>query len=204
VAREVGCRDIAATPLCHLATVARYRGDFPTARARYEESLTVAREASEPWTIAGTLHYMGKLACFPGDYPTARSHCGEALAIRRKLGDRRGIFQSLEGLAWAAGGEGQPTRVARLLGAVEALREKNGIPVAPVERADYASYLAAARAALGEAAFAPVPESYCVAALGRHPPRPRVLTTPPITPRPISAATPIQIQGSLTPARCAP
>ena len=70
------------------------------------------------------------------------------------MGARRWIPQCLEGLAWAAGGEGQLVRVARLLGAAEALREKHGTPVAPVERADYASSLAAAREGLGDEAFA--------------------------------------------------
>jgi tetratricopeptide (TPR) repeat protein len=152
--REVGNRDNTAQALCRLGTVARYRGDFATARARYEESLAVAREFGAPRETAWALHEMGMLACCQGDYAAARSHCGEALAIRHKLGERRRIPQCLEGLAWAAGGEGQLARVARLLGVAEALRESNGTPVAPVERADYASSLAAARAGLGEEAFA--------------------------------------------------
>jgi non-specific serine/threonine protein kinase len=154
LAREAGSRNIIAQTLCRLGSLARYQGDFATARARCEEGLAAAREFGSPREMAWALHDMGKLACCEGDYAAARAQCGEALAIRQKLGERRWIPQCLEGLAWAAGGEGQLTRAARLLGAAEALREKHGTPPAPLERADYASSLSAARSGLGDEAFA--------------------------------------------------
>jgi DNA-binding NarL/FixJ family response regulator len=54
----------------------------------------------------------------------------------RKAGD--------EGILWAV----------RLWGAVEVLREAAGIPLSPIERADYERAIAAARTRLGEQAFA--------------------------------------------------
>src|SRR5437016_4492331 len=54
-------------------------------------------------------------------------------------------------------GDRSPTsyqeRAARLFGTAQALREAIGAPLPPVERAEHECHLAAARAALGEAAF---------------------------------------------------
>jgi hypothetical protein len=78
----------------------------------------------------------------------------EGLALWRELGDQLGAAECLEGLAAIAAGTGEPARVARLLGAVEALREAMGTPQPPVERLDHEATVAATRAALGAAAFA--------------------------------------------------
>ena len=53
-----------------------------------------------------------------------------------------------------AAAEHQPARAARLMGAAEALHEALHIPVRYCSRADHDRAVAAARAALGEEAFA--------------------------------------------------
>jgi hypothetical protein len=95
------------------------------------------------------------LAYRQGDYAAARSLHEEGLAIFRELGDKGGIAQSLESLAglaavWGRGLE----RAARLWGAAAALREAIGAPLPPSEREKYEREVGAARAALGEEAFA--------------------------------------------------
>jgi hypothetical protein len=50
--------------------------------------------------------------------------------------------------------QGQPERAARLLGASAALREEIGAPLSPVARVDHDHASNAARATLGEDAFA--------------------------------------------------
>jgi hypothetical protein len=68
---------------------------------------------------------------------------------------QRCVAECLEGLAWAAAEHGLRALAARLFGAAEGLRRAGGIYAAPPgERAEYEGALAAARAALGEAAFA--------------------------------------------------
>jgi DNA-binding CsgD family transcriptional regulator len=59
----------------------------------------------------------------------------------------------LEGLARLAVGQGAFARGAQLWGEAEALRQSVGVPVPPIERAEYERAVAAARAHLGEAAF---------------------------------------------------
>jgi hypothetical protein len=145
----------AAASLCYLGNIDRYQGDLAQASARLEESLRIAQDVNEPWGIANALYYMATLACSQGDGVNARSLGAEALAIRRKLGFNRGIAECLEVLAWAAGVEGAFVRAVRLFAAAEALRGATGLgPVPPAERGDHAGWIAAARAALGEAAFA--------------------------------------------------
>jgi hypothetical protein len=77
----------------------------------------------------------------------------ESLAMQRELGDQQGIAACLEGLATVACADGQPERAARLSGAPEALGVPIATPLPPGERAHCQRHLAAARAALGEAAF---------------------------------------------------
>jgi hypothetical protein len=63
------------------------------------------------------------------------------------------MAQCLEGIAHIAAARGQPERAARLAGAAAALRQLNGTPLEPDQRADYEWIVQAARAALGDAAF---------------------------------------------------
>ena len=63
------------------------------------------------------------------------------------------MAERLEGFAKLAGAAGQPQRAARLFGAAQALRDRIGTPIPPVERADYDAALAQARAQLDEVAF---------------------------------------------------
>ena len=67
--------------------------------------------------------------------------------------DRGRIAACLNGLGIVAALAGQAERAARLCGAAEALRETIGAPV-PRHRGQYERAIAAARATLGEQAFA--------------------------------------------------
>jgi hypothetical protein len=58
------------------------------------------------------------------------------------------------GLARVTAARRQPQRAARLFRAAEELREASGHPLPPVMRAEYERNVAAARAQLGEEAFA--------------------------------------------------
>ena len=53
------------------------------------------------------------------------------------MANREGITEDLAGLAEVASLLGQPERAARLLGAVETLREESGMSLPPLRRAEY-------------------------------------------------------------------
>src|SRR5436853_427788 len=67
---------------------------------------------------------------------------------------RWGLASGVDAFGQLAAAEHQPARAARLMGAAEALHEALHIPVPYCSRADHDRAVAAARAALGEEAFA--------------------------------------------------
>ena len=89
-----------------------------------------------------------------GEVAEAEALQREALALYQELGDQRGCARGLEELASTAGVAGQGERAARLLGAAAAVRETIGAPQPPQEQTDVEQAVAAARAALGEEAWA--------------------------------------------------
>ena len=70
------------------------------------------------------------------------------------MGNNLNIAFYLEGLAAVVAIQGNPAQAGRLWGAAEVLRETMETPIPPVYRADYDRPVAAARAQLGEQAFA--------------------------------------------------
>src|SRR5262249_1525519 len=118
-------------------------------------SRELAEEVGFREGVAWALHERGLLAVRRGE-PGAPEMLHEALEIHRDLGDRWRMTSVLDDLAAAAltVQPPSPARAARLLGAAQRIRDAIGTAIAPCERADHARTETAARAALGEAAFA--------------------------------------------------
>jgi tetratricopeptide (TPR) repeat protein len=70
--------------------VAAHGGDYPTARIRYDEALSVARQLGDRYYEGLWLGALGRLAFDLNHYPEARSHYEWALTIARALGKRDG------------------------------------------------------------------------------------------------------------------
>ena len=142
------------TTLTLLGNLALAKGEYPVARARHEESLARCRELVDRLGIAEALNGLGTGACRQGDYRRAGGLYAESLTLCRTVGDTRLSAEVLEGLAGVAAAQGQAHTAAQLLGATDTLRAATAAPVPPPRRADYDRTVAAARAALGEDAFA--------------------------------------------------
>jgi predicted ATPase/DNA-binding SARP family transcriptional activator len=131
-------------------------GDHEAARARWEESLQLAEETGDDWLAAWVLNNLGKVAERQGDFDTAHSFFERGLSLRLKIQDKRGLPGSLDSLAGLACRRGEVQRGVRLFGAAAAGRETYGASL--LSYADWGNDrerdVAAARAALGEAAFA--------------------------------------------------
>ena len=78
--------------------LARLQGDFSTARALMEESLTIYRELGDQRGVSVSLNGLGNVDNDQGDYPSARARWQESLAINRELGDQRAIIGVLSNL----------------------------------------------------------------------------------------------------------
>jgi predicted ATPase/DNA-binding SARP family transcriptional activator len=152
---ELGDVEGAAGAELSLGVAAMYTGEPETAAAALARSHELSEEVGFREGVAWALHERGLLAVRRGE-PGAPELLHEALRIHRDLGDRWRMASVLDDLAAAAlaAAPPSPAQAARLLGAAQHIRAGIGTAVAPCERADHARTEAAARAALGEAAFA--------------------------------------------------
>ena len=134
--------------------VARCQGDDATARSLFAVSLAMRRELGDKWGIGASLINLGIEAADAGEAVRARALLQEGIGVWHELGDRRGIARCLEALAELWGAQGQPERMARLLGAAQTLREAVRSPLPVSERTRHERRVAAARAALDHQDFA--------------------------------------------------
>jgi ATP/maltotriose-dependent transcriptional regulator MalT len=139
----------------NLHVVARTRGDLAAAAAHVEEALRRDREAGYAAGVILSMLDLGDVARDRGDAARALGLYQEALGRFRGHPDTRMVNEAIEGVATVAAAVGQPQRAARLLGAAAAQRERIGLvfSIAPNQAARERA-MAAARAGLGEPAFA--------------------------------------------------
>jgi non-specific serine/threonine protein kinase len=140
--------------LNNLGVAARARGELTLASARFEEALVWERESGFTWFAGLTLANLGDVTRDRGEPGSALAYYGEALTLGTAHRDKRIVARSLEGAAGLAAMRGQAERAGWLYGAAAAQREEAGILVDAPSRPAWESGIAAARAALGEAAFA--------------------------------------------------
>ncbi len=136
-----------------------------------------------------SLAVLGKVVAAQGDFAAARTLYEESLTIAGELGEKWVIAVCLLGLGEVVAAQRQLAWAAQLWGAAEAIREAVGIPIRPVDLADYRRSVSAARVHLGERAFAAswaqgrsmTPER-ALAAQGQKPiPRSTTTVSPPPT-----------------------
>jgi hypothetical protein len=97
---------------------------------------------------------LAKVIAAQGDTTTARVLYEESVLLAMKADDKLNIASALEGLASIVATQGAYTWAARLWGAAEALRQAHGLHFYTLLRTRSERYVAAARADLGEQAFA--------------------------------------------------
>jgi non-specific serine/threonine protein kinase len=154
LARELGDAWLQALLLTFLGRVTTVLGDHSAAQASQEESLAIKRHLGMRRAMGLSLTNLGQLARLAGDRQRAWAHLRESLLLMVEGGEYRHAPSALEACAGLLAAEGQAAPAARLFGAAEALRERVGRPLPPVQRRQYERDVARARAALDPAAFA--------------------------------------------------
>ncbi len=101
--------------------------------------------------LVSTRTLQAKVLAVEGDHTAARTMYEKSLLGGLAIVD---IAPTVEGLAFVVAEQGETSWAVRLLAAAAALRDSLGAPLPPVSRADYERCVAAARAQLGEQAFA--------------------------------------------------
>jgi ATP/maltotriose-dependent transcriptional regulator MalT len=153
--REAGDRLLLAHPLNAMGQLALRQGDYAGARAHFEEALSVSQEiGGSKYSAAAALAHLGSVALRMGDYHESATRYQQSLALNREQGYKEGIAEDLAGLAEVTSLLGQPEHAARLIGAVEALREASNIRLSPLHREEYERTVEGIHAHLDDAAFA--------------------------------------------------
>jgi hypothetical protein len=156
LSRELGDEPGVVAALFDLALMAQYRGEPARAVALVEEGLALSRRLSPgAGQTALGLFRRGLLAYLQGQPDRAEGALRQALSRYRDLAQAVSMAACLAVLAMLASTRGQAARAARLFGAAERHYESVQQDAAPPRhRDDYERRVAAAKAALGEAAFA--------------------------------------------------
>ncbi len=150
-ASETSITSTEALALALQGEIALAQGETMTARLLIEQSHTLWQEVGNQGMLASTRSLLGKVLAVGGDHTAARTVYEESLLRGLAVVD---IAPTFEGLAVVAVAQGETTWAVRLWAAAAALRDSFGTPLPPVYRADYERSVAAARAHLGEKAFA--------------------------------------------------
>jgi len=153
LARGVGDLHLVAVNVGNLAIAVHARGDRDRAAALYAQSLALARDSGDAFLVSEVLSGRGRAECRNGDLESAESSLAEGLAIAADLTDPHAAAEAFEGCAELAVARHAAKRAATLFGAAARLREAMALPLPVHEEGDHDRLTAAARAALGEAAF---------------------------------------------------
>lgn len=145
---------LASVALNILGRIATMRGDHARAAAYLTEALARQRALGHAWGLSQTLFALGHLALVRGDLAEAAARYRESLDLARSQPDPLLAGWPLAGAAALALARGEAARAARVLGTVAALEATMGGPFLPFDRRNHERTAAAARTALGEAAFA--------------------------------------------------
>jgi predicted ATPase/transcriptional regulator with XRE-family HTH domain len=143
-----------AINLIRLGDLARLAHDYDRSAPLYEESLRLCRETHYTQEAAYALLKLGHVARQRHDVDAARALFEECLTLQHDNGNKQGVIEAVAGLAGLAVDTDQFTSAAQLFGAVEALIETMGAPLAPADRMEWERDVARLRAELDEPSVA--------------------------------------------------
>jgi predicted ATPase/transcriptional regulator with XRE-family HTH domain len=154
IARGLGDRQSVSSSLNYLGSVAHAQGAYAEAAACWEEALQLRRALGNRRGAMAMQVSLASAAWASGDLSTAVAQLVEALRQARELQYGQGYHWCLLIAGNIASSAGRAELAARLFGAADALASSHQLRIWPETLADYERSAAAARAALGEAAFA--------------------------------------------------
>jgi DNA-binding SARP family transcriptional activator len=130
---------------------ARARGDLVTARRMHEANLRVGRHLKHRTSIGHGHAFLAAVELAEGKHEAAFERFCEALPYHMELGDGWGLALDLEGLSACAALRGRHADAARLMGAVDALRDRSAVALPASDIADRERRVDLAREKLGDA-----------------------------------------------------
>jgi predicted ATPase/DNA-binding XRE family transcriptional regulator len=158
VARELKDAQAIGVPLYALSEVAYGRGDLETAERLSKEAVGLVRSAGDDFVLSMCLATIGAVALARGDLPCAIGAYHEALELALGIDADFAIASALVGFAAVAAARGDYVTAAKLLGAIETIREASRQDRTPNYYL-HAQTTQAVRTALSESAFTTVLEA---------------------------------------------
>lgn len=154
LARALGDRWLLSLSVGEETAMAFARGDQERLAAVVRENRALAEASGDPFFISAALFREGDAALLRQEYATAVDRYCESLQVARDLGSSVFIAICLYGLAQVWLARDEPERAARLMAVAATTLELFHAPMPPYIRREFDEREAAARAALGEEAFA--------------------------------------------------
>ncbi len=139
--------------IVNLAWMALEQGDDERATRLAEDGLAHQREHGFTWGEADSLFILALVAQRRGDLACAAALLRTSLGLASSHRDPQQIVSAVDRLALLASETGYAEEGARLIGAVERLYERLGLPPAGAERQDAESAALAIRQAIGEVRY---------------------------------------------------
>ncbi len=154
IARTIGYATLTTTVLDNLGDTLLAEGDLPGALAAFGEALALQRDSGDVRGSALSLRGLGMAALTSGELERAEGLLFESLELAWRSPALRDLTAALDSMAALLVARGSHREAARLAGAAAACRERMDAALTAPERALSEQTAGAARAALGEAAFA--------------------------------------------------
>jgi tetratricopeptide (TPR) repeat protein len=125
-----------------------YLNDRSTAGLLLDESLLIARQCGDQWTLQEVLDSIGNLKTALGEVDAAEGFQEESLRICSDLGDAWSLPRTLTGFVRMAVARRQAERALRLSGAAAKLRDDVGMVLMTAEQAELDLLIEVARGQL--------------------------------------------------------
>jgi predicted ATPase/serine/threonine protein kinase len=151
--RESGDQAGLAWGYNQLGELSRLVGDLEQARAAYESSLAICREAGNRRREAIALLNLSYVAQGQDDYKQAEKYCLAGLALLQKLKLEYHTAIALSMLAGPVASQGQAEQAATILGASEGIFERMAVTFQPADRVEIDNYIAQVRQMMDPEAF---------------------------------------------------
>jgi DNA-binding CsgD family transcriptional regulator len=124
--RALGNRFSVIMSLARWAMAAYLMGNVDEATASHNEALSRSEECGETWGRSSVLWMHGVVLFDRGDLASAEAAERDSLRIRFAFGDRLGMAQCIEALAWIAAEKHAYDQAAQLLGIMQPLWSSTG------------------------------------------------------------------------------
>jgi predicted ATPase/DNA-binding SARP family transcriptional activator len=128
---------------------ANVRGETELARSMFEDGVKFGRTISHRTSFAHSSAMLGRVLCRMGAYEESYARLSDGLRVHLEVGDGWGLALDIEGLAVLAMARERYADGVKLMGAVDALRERIAIALPASDREERERWVDIARDRLG-------------------------------------------------------